>query len=112
MVKTYDCTSGGVQWCQGCYTMEEQPDFLGKRQGEWVSLEDYEKIEAALREAYQISHYGRGSMQDIDDVLERAIRQPERAVSSLCAVCDQIKELHPATHHWTPRATDNPEGKL
>lgn len=28
----------------------------------------------ALREAYQISHYGRGSMQDIDDVLERAIR--------------------------------------
>jgi hypothetical protein len=31
-------------------------------------------VEAALREAYQISHYGRGSMQDIDDVLERAIR--------------------------------------
>lgn len=29
----------------------------------------YEKV---LREAYQISHYGRGSMQDIDDVLERA----------------------------------------
>ncbi len=32
------------------------------------------EMEAALREAYQISHYGRGSMQDIDDVLERAIR--------------------------------------
>lgn len=33
-----------------------------------------EKLEAALREAYQITHYGRGPMQDVDDVLERAIR--------------------------------------
>jgi hypothetical protein len=31
-------------------------------------------LEDTLKEAWQISHYGRGSMQDIDDVLERAIR--------------------------------------
>lgn len=23
--------------------------------------------------------------------------------STLCAVCDQIKELHPNTHPWTPK---------
>jgi hypothetical protein len=33
------------------------------------------KLEKALREAYQITHYGRGTMQDVDDVLERAIRE-------------------------------------
>jgi DNA-binding MurR/RpiR family transcriptional regulator len=32
------------------------------------------RLTEALREAYQITHYGRGSMQDVDDVLERAIR--------------------------------------
>lgn len=32
------------------------------------------RYETALREAYQITHYGRGTMQDVDDVLERAIR--------------------------------------
>lgn len=31
-------------------------------------------LETSLREAYQITHYGRGTMQDVDDVLERAIR--------------------------------------
>jgi hypothetical protein len=35
-----------------------------------------EELETAIREAWQISHYGRGSMQDIDDVLERAVRSP------------------------------------
>jgi hypothetical protein len=48
-IKTYDCTSGGAQWCQGCYTMDEMPDFLGKRQGDWVNLADYEKLEATLK---------------------------------------------------------------
>lgn len=42
-----------------------------------VRQDDKAKIASlsnALREAYQISHYGRGSMQDVDDVLERAVR--------------------------------------
>lgn len=29
----------------------------------------------------------------------------ETPVSTLCAVCDQIKELHPGTHPWTPKAS-------
>lgn len=38
-----------------------------------------ERLEESLKEAYQISHYGRGSMRDIDDVLERAIRTSQAA---------------------------------
>lgn len=26
-------------------------------------------------------------------------------VSTLCAVCDKIKELHPSTHEWTAKET-------
>jgi hypothetical protein len=29
----------------------------------------------------------------------------ETPVSTLCAICDQIKELHPATHPWTAKET-------
>lgn len=29
----------------------------------------------------------------------------ETPVSTLCAICDQIKELHPATHEWTAKET-------
>jgi hypothetical protein len=31
----------------------------------------------------------------------------ETPVSTLCAVCDQIKELHPATHAWTAKETSS-----
>jgi hypothetical protein len=44
------------------------PCFMG-RQSERIAM-----LETSLGEAYQISHYGRGSMQDVDDILERAIR--------------------------------------
>jgi hypothetical protein len=53
---------------------------IGDNIGDPVAVANSKLIAAAptmaeaLREAYQISHYGRGSMQDIDDVLERAIR--------------------------------------
>lgn len=29
----------------------------------------------------------------------------ETPASTLCAICDQIKELHPSTHEWTPKET-------
>jgi hypothetical protein len=45
MIKTYDCTSGGAQWCQGCYTMTEDKDGYG----DWVRKEDYDAVIAALR---------------------------------------------------------------
>lgn len=44
------------------------PCFMG-RQSERIAM-----LETALREAYRVTHYGRGSMQDVDDILERAIR--------------------------------------
>lgn len=45
MVKRYDCTSGGAQWCQGCYTMEEESDRVD---GNWVRAEDYDTLAALL----------------------------------------------------------------
>lgn len=30
----------------------------------------------------------------------------ETPVSTLCAVCDQIKELHPSSHPWTAKETE------
>jgi hypothetical protein len=35
---------------------------------------------------------------------------PETPVSTLCAVCDQIKELHPNTHPWTAKETKGDAG--
>ena len=49
-VERFDCTSGGAQFCQGCYTMTCDSD------GEYVRHEDYAKLEqqrAALVEALE-----------------------------------------------------------
>lgn len=35
----------------------------------------------------------------------------ETPVSTLCAICDQIKELHPSTHPWTARAASETASK-
>lgn len=43
-VKRYDCTSGGAQYCYGCYTMEE--DELG----DYVEWEAYEALQAECEE--------------------------------------------------------------
>lgn len=39
-VKRYDCTSGGAQYCYGCYTMEEC------ELGDYVEWEAYEALQA------------------------------------------------------------------
>lgn len=47
-VERFDCTNGGAQFCQGCYTMTSDSE------GEYVRHEDYAKLEqqrAALVEA-------------------------------------------------------------
>lgn len=41
-VKRYDCTSGGSQFCYGCYTMTEEA------YGDYVRFEDYETLRAEL----------------------------------------------------------------
>lgn len=43
MIQRYDCTNGGTQWCQGCYTMT--PD----NNGNYVRFDDHEAELAALR---------------------------------------------------------------
>lgn len=47
MVEKYGCTSGGAQFCQGCYTMEEESDYVD---GNWVRAEDYDALAAQLEE--------------------------------------------------------------
>jgi hypothetical protein len=47
MVKRYDCTGGRnerIGFCQGCYTMTEDTG------GDYVTYEDYAKLEARLNE--------------------------------------------------------------
>jgi hypothetical protein len=56
MVKTYNCTDGGAQRCQGCYTMEESTDHNGKPDGygEWVSKEAYDALADAAQELVRV----------------------------------------------------------
>jgi len=45
-VKRYDCTSGGAQFCQGCYTMERDDEY-----GDYVLFEDYDRLRSQLDDA-------------------------------------------------------------
>lgn len=62
-------------------------------------------LEAAFR--HVISIVDDVVMHDHEKVrqLQRHCSVPETPVSTLCAVCDQIKELHPNTHPWVPKTT-------
>jgi hypothetical protein len=68
-----------------------------------------EELEAAIREAKLAIACGGATMLVIDRViaaLDPALGATvEPPVSTLCAVCDQIKELHPASHPWTAKET-------
>jgi hypothetical protein len=44
------------------------------------------------------------------DFMPRLLTASETPVSTLCAVCDQIKELHPNTHPWTAKETKGDAG--
>jgi hypothetical protein len=46
-VKRFNCTSGGAQFCQGCYQMERDDEH-----GDYVSFEDYERL-TAERDLYK-----------------------------------------------------------
>lgn len=60
-------------------------------------------LEAAFR--HVISIVDDVVMHDHEKVrqLQRHCSAPETPVSTLCPVCDQIKELHPNTHPWVPK---------
>lgn len=53
MVRTFNPSSGGAQWCQGCYTMEESTDHRGEpdEQGDYVTFGDYQTLAAELTDA-------------------------------------------------------------
>lgn len=98
--------------------------------GPFVLYADYEKLKAALTtvQATSIAHAGEqnariaqleaalrtvvetrnwlesGAMDHVQDIARQALAPP----STLCAVCDQIKELHPKSHEWTPKPQHDP----
>lgn len=80
-VERFNCTNGGAQFCNGCYTMTPDSD------GEYVRHEDYAKLEqqrAALVEALTRLHeacddsdgacYGTLSTSFVRDICADALR--------------------------------------
>jgi len=71
------------------------------------------EMEAALLEAsarLRVAAIAGGSDEEYADLaIERYVKlidsTKEPPVSTLCAICDQIKELHPASHEWTAKET-------
>jgi len=46
-----------------------------------------------------------GKLERLYGFIEENCSALETPVSTLCAICDQIKELHPSTHQWTAKET-------
>ena len=73
-----------------------------------ADLEDrIRSLEAALRDIEnRCRWHGNHTPERIREIANKAIgSELETPVSTLCAVCDQIKELHPSTHPWTAKET-------
>ena len=82
-------------------------------------LAKVEQLEAALRKCSgELHNYHSTAGDELLDLIEDLLSTQapvsgasptastsETPVSTLCAVCDQIKELHPATHAWTAKET-------
>jgi len=58
-----------------------------------------EELEALLNLCYEADRVPTSDEMDALNIPTPS----EPPVSTLCAVCDQIKELHPATHEWTAK---------
>jgi len=67
--------------------------------------DDLRRASQRLREAQQAldaaAREHRIAGETVEKLEQRAAHSA--SVSTLCAVCDQIKELHPGTHEWTAR---------
>lgn len=86
-VRRYDCTSGGFQYCYGCYTMRE--DELG----DYVEWEAYEALQAECERL-------RGLLRDTASVAITMLYDSHKAdvlaefkVPELEAVVDASKHL-------------------
>jgi hypothetical protein len=98
MVKTYNCTDGGAQWCQGCYTMEESTDHNGKPDGygEWVSKEAYDAAIVALRLLFKEMELS-GNIGSKDYGWPKAITAARAILDSQCdAFVESAVKVHGA----------------
>jgi hypothetical protein len=94
MVKTYDCTSGGAQWCQGCYTMEESTDVQGNPDGygDWVAKSDYDALAAELEQA-------KARVIELSDMKPATLRQ---RVQELEAALREVYEVYAGSDGFVP----------
>lgn len=80
-------------------TDKERADLFGQNQRQRSRIA---QLEAALEKISNGEGVGGLAMTER---LQEIARQALPPVSALCAVCDQIKELHPSTHPWMARDT-------
>lgn len=101
-------------------------DLFQRRWREWQSERDtlvdrVQWLEAALRDIYEVyagsdgfvpqyasEAYQQRLLKQMADIAAATFTK-ETTVSTLCAICDQIKELHPSTHPWTAKETKGEE---
>lgn len=95
MVKRYDCTDGGAQFCAGCYTMTE--DSLG----DYVKFDEYNAVELRVLEALRVlntidetgddHYYG---IADQARLILRGIGATALPVVGNCPFCGEPKADH------------------
>lgn len=96
MVKTYDCTDGGAQWCQGCYTMTEDKDG----DGDWVRKEDYDALAAELvdwrrmrNEAMALAMSNRERIRELEAQLSESEQHRTKNRETAVALQDEVTDL-------------------
>lgn len=104
-IKRYDAAQGLIRALET--ELVESEKHRAKNRETAVALQlRVSALEAALREAMEWNWMEDGVPAEVEERIQTALGSTvETPVSTLCAVCDQIKELHPATHEWTARET-------
>jgi hypothetical protein len=86
-VKRFDCTSGGAQFCQGCYTMTQDVD------GDYVEYTDYESLRQRLSDTINAAAE---NILEMQKRLEAAEKDKERLEFLIAerAVVDNVNDYH------------------
>lgn len=88
----------------------EAGDYMRAFESALREIASYQGPDSALDiNAKHMRDAAREALGPIQSIVNKDISilsaEKQTPVSTLCAVCDQIKELHPATHPWTARET-------
>jgi hypothetical protein len=89
------------------------------RKGSWSmhesEIEERDRLESRIAQLSARCEQLQAALRGLRDLCEAAGMPCDRAnalltsteppVSTLCAICDQIKEFHPASHSWTAKST-------